>query len=347
MADEGTLEEAYERLGETGPEFEGWLSNHGPMAAEAMVRHGHSKRVHTWLDAYNKRLEERPRGTYPIGPTDWQLALGDPKRLGDWLGYFSREVEDHPWREVLATWWPRLVPGIAAGATHGVIRTGHVVHHLLKHDVPTGRAELGQALGYWAARWQRVPNAVRPNGRLTPAQALANVPRVPEQEQGINHRLTQLRDLSGWTASLDSLRSALTPDEARDRIAEVANAASKRYLTTAQGSPIMLVHAATAPTAVLRTLPAIPREQWAASLDAAWAASAAVTAAYAPAIPADRDDLPAADGTPDEIFARAVEHGDEHVIKLADTCLDVYARTGDADVLASVVRATQLTDPLS
>ena len=29
----GTLDEAYERLHATGPEFDGWLSNHGPMAA--------------------------------------------------------------------------------------------------------------------------------------------------------------------------------------------------------------------------------------------------------------------------------------------------------------------------
>jgi hypothetical protein len=38
----GTLDEAYQRLHATGPEFEGWLSNHGPMAAEAMVRRGHA-----------------------------------------------------------------------------------------------------------------------------------------------------------------------------------------------------------------------------------------------------------------------------------------------------------------
>ena len=29
----GTLDEAYERLHVTGPEFDGFLSNHGPMAA--------------------------------------------------------------------------------------------------------------------------------------------------------------------------------------------------------------------------------------------------------------------------------------------------------------------------
>ena len=46
----GTLDEAYQRLHATGPEFDGWLSNHGPMAAEAMVRGGQADRVHRWLD---------------------------------------------------------------------------------------------------------------------------------------------------------------------------------------------------------------------------------------------------------------------------------------------------------
>jgi hypothetical protein len=33
----GVLDEAYQRLHEAGPEYEGSLSNHGPMAAEAMA----------------------------------------------------------------------------------------------------------------------------------------------------------------------------------------------------------------------------------------------------------------------------------------------------------------------
>ena len=49
-ASAGTLDEAYERLHATGPEFGGFLSNHGPMAAEAMVRHGHGDLVGSWLD---------------------------------------------------------------------------------------------------------------------------------------------------------------------------------------------------------------------------------------------------------------------------------------------------------
>jgi hypothetical protein len=41
----GTFDEAYERLHATGPEFDGFLSNHGPVAAEAMVRGGHGDLV--------------------------------------------------------------------------------------------------------------------------------------------------------------------------------------------------------------------------------------------------------------------------------------------------------------
>ncbi|MFI9807958.1 questin oxidase family protein [Streptomyces sp. NPDC052301] len=338
---DGTLDEAYGRLHRTGPEFEGWLSNHGPMAVEAMVRHGYAHQVHRWLDHYMDRLDELPRGLSPVTADDWRTALGDPHRLGDWLAFFAREVVERPWRAVLETWWPRLLPGVAAGATHGVIRTGHAVHALLAHEDAPRLAELGQALGYWAARWQPVP-LTAPSGAAGPAAALAAVPRVPDQSAGINHRLGQLSGLAGWPTALAALRPAADAGQARELLAEVTTAAVLHYLPNAHGSPVMLVHAATAPTAVLRTLPALPRALWVPSLGAAWAASAAVTAAYAPAEPAPAGSLPAAPGTADEVFDLAARHGDEHVIKLADTCLDVHARTGHPEALAAVARAAAL-----
>ncbi|MEV5750547.1 questin oxidase family protein [Actinoallomurus sp. NPDC052308] len=342
---DGALDEAYERLHRTGPEFEGWLSNHGPMAVESMIRRGHARQVHRWLDGYMRRLDELPRGTSPITVHDWRTALGDPHRLGDWLAFFDREMTEQPWRVVLETWWPRLLPGIAAGATHGVIRTGHAVHALLDHEDGPRLAELGQALGYWAARWQQVPFTA-PSGTADPASALAAVPRVPDQSAGINHRLDQLAGLTGWPTALTALRPAADAVRARDLLADLTAAATAHYLPNARGSAVMLVHAATAPMAVLRTLPALPRDRWVVSLHAAWAASAAVTAAYTPATPEPRHTLPTAPGSPDEVFARAVRHGDEHVIKLADTCLDVHQRTGDPDALAAVIRATDLIDEL-
>ncbi|TXK39778.1 questin oxidase family protein [Nonomuraea sp. C10] len=345
MDDSGTLEEAFERLHRTGPEFDGWLSNHGPMAVESMVRRGHAREVHRWLDAYTARLEEAPGGTRAIGD-DWREALGDPRRLGDWLRFFERETKERPWRAVLEEWWPRLLPGIAAGATHGVIRTGHAVHALLELEDDPRLAELGQALGYWAARWQPVAGAAPPSGMETPSGALAGVPRVADQSRDIDHRLRQLAGTGGWEPSVAALAPASGAGEARDRLAALADAATLRYLTHAHGSPVMLIHSATAPTAVLRTLPALPASLWVPSLDAAWAAAAAVTAAYGPAGAVTGRELPAAPGSAQEAFDRAVAHGDEHVIKLADTALDVYERTADPDALAAVVRASRSIQPL-
>jgi hypothetical protein len=46
----GVLDEAYERLHHTGPEWGGNLSNHGPMAAEVLARRDHADQVPAWVD---------------------------------------------------------------------------------------------------------------------------------------------------------------------------------------------------------------------------------------------------------------------------------------------------------
>ena len=56
-------DEALDRFHRTGPEFHGWLSNHGPMAADALVRVGHGDDVETWSDRYLTRLEDVPQPT--------------------------------------------------------------------------------------------------------------------------------------------------------------------------------------------------------------------------------------------------------------------------------------------
>lgn len=346
------LDEAYERLHRTGPEYEGWLSNHGPMAVEALARHGHQQRVHRWLDDYLGRLDELPRGLHPID--DWRGALGDPKRAGDWLAYFDRQLRDRSWRDVLGTWWPRLLPGIAAGATHGVIRVGHAVRALGSDEVnPQRLTELGQALGYWAARWQPVPGAARlldnvdvgesdgPNTDGTEVDvALAGLPRIDDQTGGVRDRLGQLPGVPRWERALAALRPARSPAEARRGLTTLVHRAGLDYLRFGHAAPVMLVHAVTAPTAVLRTLPALDRGLWAPSLAAAWSATAAMTSVYAPADGSAPPIVTAA--TPAEVFARAARHGDEHVVKLADAVLDAHATSGDDRLLAAAGYAGQL-----
>ena len=333
------LDEAYTRLRSTGPEFDDWLSNHGPMAAEALARHGHESEIPAWLDAYSQRLEAPPRPSLKID--DWRAALGDPRRVGDWLILFSKELRDKSWTQVLQIWWPRLLPGIAAGATHGVIRVGHTVRVLRDEGETTARLdELAQGLGYWAARWQPIPSATVPSGRLSAESAVAAVPSIPRQAGGIQARLAQLEQVDGWQQAQRDL-AVSTDWEALLR--DVVIAAVQRYPAHAHGNPVMVVHAATAPNAVLRVLPSLPTQQWAASAAAAWSASAAIHAAYSPVATTS---IPTAPATATDAFDRAAQHGDEHVIKLADTALDTYAWTGDPRTLAAIEKAARLIEPL-
>ncbi|MFE6712944.1 questin oxidase family protein [Streptomyces sp. NPDC057695] len=336
----GTLDEALERLHATGPERNGRLTNHAPMAVEALVRNGQAATVHRWLDHYAHKLEELPPPSRPVTAAGWREALGDPSRSTDWTRFFGRELDEHPWREVLAVWWPRLLPGISGASTHPVIRTGHAVRTLLESEEASGAggataprvAELAHALGYWAARSTPLPPLGALAAAPTAAAALDAVPPVPAQEGGMLDRLPQLTAFPVWGSAPD-------PDAARDRLVELVTAATHRYATHGHGEPVMLVHAATAPNAVLRVLPALPRELWASSLAAAWAAAAAVTAAYTP--PEAVVWTPAR-LTPEEVFERAAAHGDDHTIKFTDTALDI----GDPLALAAATRSIELNTPV-
>jgi hypothetical protein len=65
----------------------------------------------------------------------------------------------------------------------------------------------------------------------------------------------------------------------------------------------------------------------------AWAGSAAITSGYAPAVA--RDDRMPAPVSADDVVEQAVAHGDEHLIKFADTSVEVHDRTGNPDALAT------------
>jgi len=315
------------------------------MAVEAMARHGHEGAVHAWIDWYQDRLDDVPRGLNPVTDENWREALGDMTRVADWTTYMLREVQLRPWRELLIEWWPRLIPGIIAGSTHGVIRVGHAVRALAEDETATGPRleEFAYALAYWAARWKLLGVSTPPRfGTAEAEAALAEVPGVAEQKISITHRLGQLADTPGFSAAFDALRTPETPQQAAELLAAVTDAAVRDYLLRGHANPVMLVHASTAPTAVLRTLPVLPTELWIPSLDAAWLATTAVTAAYrntqAPA--EEIAEVVAQTEGAQETFDRAVRHRDEHVVKLADAALDSYERTGGGDALAAATRAT-------
>jgi len=343
------LDEAYVRLHHWGPEFggENGLSNHGPMAVEVLSRRGFDDQVGTWLDRYVTRLEALAGPGDPITEDNWAEAMGRLGRVGDWIAFFRREVREAPWPEVLAAWWPRLLPAIASGATHGLIRTGHAVRTVLGGDTtPEAVDEIAHALGYWAARAIFVPGLAAPAGDLDAPAALAALPRLPEQSGVIRDRFDRLAGLPAWTPSLTTLRAPATPAEIPAALAGLVEAGVRQYATLGYGSPVLLVHVATAPNAMGHLLPALPQPLWPSSFAATWAACAAITVAYAPATPrptpATPVSVPAGAPTPADLMARAAEHGDEHVIKLTDTALDAYARTADPALLTAATHCAEL-----
>ncbi len=353
--DSERLPEAYHRLHRFGPEYGGdeegnhGMTNHGPMAVEVMVRRGLEVDIDTWLDRYVRRLAELPTTEVSIRPDQWRSALGVAHRLPDWTEYFRRELRERPWKNVLVDWWPRLLPGIVAGSTHGVIRVGHAVRTLRAgiSGCPSATEtldELAHGLAFWAARYRELSGVVAPTGRLTAAESLPGVARLRDQSGFIAHRLDRLERSPEWASSLRALRPSATAEDVPAQLESLVDAGVAAYLRLGHGSPVLLVHAATAPNAVRHVLPVLPRDQWAPSLTAAWAAAAAVVATYAPARPAPVQDIVHAghELTREDALQRAAEHGDEHVLKFADTAVEAYDRTGDPVLLAATLHVGTL-----
>ena len=104
---------------------------------------------------------------------------------------------------------------------------------------------------------------------------------------------------------------------------------------------MLLVHTATAPNAVLHTLPVLPAGAVGAQPVRGVGGERGAHRDVCPRPPRDVDGPPDGD-TQAELLDRAVDHGDEHVIKFTDTAVDVYDRTGDPRALAAAARISEL-----
>jgi hypothetical protein len=96
-SDNAVLDEGLSRLAATGPEFRGGLSNHGPMASEALVRLGRADAVESWLDGYLPRLDDAPKPSLRVTGETWREALGQLDRVADWQAYFRAQLSEDPW----------------------------------------------------------------------------------------------------------------------------------------------------------------------------------------------------------------------------------------------------------
>jgi hypothetical protein len=335
------LDEGLVRLARTGPEFAGGLSNHGPMAAEALIRLGRAGDVERWLDGYLRKLDGPPRPSMRVTGQTWPGALGDPRRVADWEAYLAAQLADEPWRDVLARWWPRLVPGLAAGATHGIIRTSHAARALADGESPERAAELARGLAYWAATYLELPGTRRASGTLGIQSAVRGLPLRPVLPgrglitEQLRSRLADDSELPAATAAL------LPPSDVRAGLLDLAATFARAFLVYGRQRPIGLLHAVTAPTAARSVLHLLPAGVARDTFDALWQVDAALYAVYASG--ATPEPVPAAPPpAPEELTERAVRTGNEHAIKLTEACLRLHAERPDPVLLHAAARASEL-----
>ena len=198
-----------------------------------------------------------------------------------------------------------------------------------------------QGLAFWAARYQTVPGDPPLTGPLDAVDATAALPRLdpgePSDGPGIGGRLKVLERLDGFPQGLDGWGPRLpSPDGALDELITAA----ARVLAARDDAPIAFCHTVTAPAAVRLVLPELPDLVARASVSASWQVVGAIVAAFA--VPRDDTEREIVDTDPEPLLERldplAVEHGDEHVIKLAEAVGREYHRTGDTTLLVAADR---------
>ncbi len=148
-------------IAETGRrsgEFPDYLANHVPMVLEAMARLGASRDRLAEYERYYvdvHRVPFPPAASAPITAADWRSHLGDRSRETDYRQFFAREVDRLGSDAAIRHYMPVLADGVAASATHGLMRLAYAV---LRDDDD----EIAIALGYWAAPYLALPVLAHP-----------------------------------------------------------------------------------------------------------------------------------------------------------------------------------------
>jgi hypothetical protein len=277
----------------------------------------------------------------PLSEDAWPQALGRGDRFPEWLALFETEIADRPVAAVVGEWVPRLVPGTVGAATHGLIRTAHGLRALGGTETAARRLEVATGLAFWASQYQELPGPPLLIGHQGVADALADLPYLPEetpQEFLIAAQVAHVADIS------DEFEQAVASlgfeGAAVDLLDALAVGGARAYLRNAEkGNPIALIHSITGPLALELVLPWLAAEDRDAALAYAWQAVASLHVAYA--IDRHAPDTDGADLLPaDELIDRALSSGDEHAIKLTEAALRCHARTNEPALLWAAADAS-------
>lgn len=320
------MEPALELLAAYGPDLQNGLTNHAPMAVEALAAMGRADAVMPWLEDYRQGMLPRPVARERISRDDWRAALGRTDRVAEWNALFAAEFAEAPWREVLARWVARLAPALCASAMHGVIRVGHAVRSLGESESPARIRELADGLAYWAACYQTLPTAPGATGTMLAREAMAKVPVVPPAQRRFSgtivSSLAALDDFPQFAPVIGLLDVTREPGGV---ISDMTEVFVRVYLANAHDvlSTIVFIHTVTSATALRTILPYLPDATARDAMRYAWQAGCGLYSAFGRS-PALAGEVEPPRESRDTLFDMAIVNGDEHAIKFTEACLREY-----------------------
>lgn len=316
-----SFDQVLDAIHRTGPDFDDGLSNHAPMAAEALEALGYSSRVVSFVNVYGENHDLE--------------APSDPDRNA--IAPYEKDLSERSIREVIESAWVEASAGYVTAGFHGVLRTAHALRSLEREDTASRRRELAHGLGYWSAVHRRLSGepGSEPEAGFDVLQALAEVPLVPGNLRAggglISDQLTAVDRYADFAATVMRVDVSALP--VSETITQLAAAAARLFVADGGGS-IGYLHAVTGSSALRLFLPWLDETAQRIGLGYAFQAVAAVHATYGSAAGVPETISPAA-LDPEALFERARTSSDEHTVKLIEACLREHAIDPRPEFLAA------------
>jgi hypothetical protein len=342
---ETALDQALDLIFSTGRDHRG--SSHVPMVAETLIALGRPDVVLPWvernyLNSGDGKSPQDFQRQKDLSNQNWRAALGEENRRADWVDFFTRQIGESNWKSALKEWVPRLTPGIAAFAAHGVIRTAHAVRSLEASEAGQRKRELAEGLGLWAATYQPLPEApATKRGTLKPSEAIRQLEHIPLElirRGNIVMALSSLEDFPPFASAINRVDTTI---ETSRFLADLTETFAAVYLANARdfASMITLVHAVTGASAIRLLLPYVNTETKTSLLRYGWQLAAGIYAIRGRTAPGEGPKT-----TPpgkEELIERAVKNGNSHPIKFTEACLREYALNPKPVYLIAALHATE------
>lgn len=332
------FDDVLDRLHGTDPELDGGLSNHAPMAIEALVALSRPERVVAFLSEYDGELRALARGD-ALPPAARPGALGDRSLRADWIATYAEELSDADPRAIVARDFSALASGMAGASFHGLLRMGHAVRSLERADTASRRRELAHGMGYWSAVHTTLPGT--PGGAAEAgfgvASALEAIPLVPSDAQIhgglIQDRLGPAIEDPRLEALIERVDLDAMPHE--QALTELCAAAARVFVAEG-GSSISLLHAITGPSALRLMWGWLDDPGRRLGLGHALHVALALVSAQASAPPPTAVAPPVLSA--EQIAERSAASQNPHAIKLGEAAIREYA----IDPRPELLRAAEL-----